>query len=154
MGMTFVALADADLDLMETRIRDMDRFEFDVMSGGKTVRACLDHLKANSRRSRAAYLDGQIVAVYGVLAKTALTPVGNPWLAATDMIDRSDVRREFVRHTMDQMRWAADGFTSLWNLVSSKNTISIRWLKWIGFDFDGPSYDIHGHRFLEFRMGE
>ena len=38
-------LRDDDLAVMCDRIRPMDRFEFDVMSGGKQVDECFNHLR-------------------------------------------------------------------------------------------------------------
>jgi len=143
-----------DLLAMADQMRPMDRYEFEVMSSGQDRLACLDHMLRRSRRARAAYVDDRLVAVYGVLSPTLMSDGGNPWLAATDMIERADVRREFIRHTRSELVWLADGFSLLWNIVSEKNAIAIRWLKWIGFSFDGTDYDIRGHRFLKFHMGE
>lgn len=143
-----------DIEVMAREMRAIDRLEFDIMSGGRDLLACLDHLFDRSRRARAAYVDGRLVAVYGVLSRTALSDEGNPWLAGTDLLLRRDVRREFARQTRDQVIWACDGYSRLWNIVSSENTLAIRWLKWIGFVFDGTAYDIRGHRFLKFQIGE
>jgi len=143
-----------DLEVMAGQMRPMDRYEFDVMSSGENHLQCLKHMLRRSRRARAAYVDDRLVAVYGVLSPTLMSEGGNPWLAATDMIERADVRREFIRHTRSELVWLADGFSSLWNIVSEKNAITIRWLKWVGFSFDGTDYDIRGHRFLKFQMGE
>lgn len=147
-------LRDDDLAVMCDRIRPMDRFEFDVMSGGKPVDECFNHLRRRSVRARAAYVDGDLVAVYGVLAPTLMATSGNPWLAATPEVNDPGVRREFIRYTQQEMTWLCDGFDHLWNLVSSENKVAIRWLKWIGFQFDDDLVDIHGHSFCRFSMGE
>jgi len=147
-------LDGGDIEAMADKVRPMDRYEFDVMSSGESCLGCLEHMLRRSRRARAAYVDDQLVAVYGVLSPTLMSDGGNPWLAATDMIERADVRREFIRHTRSELVWLAGGFSSLWNIVSDKNLIAIRWLKWVGFSFDGTDYDIRGHRFLKFHMGE
>lgn len=146
-------LSDIDLELMADQMRPMDRYEFDVMSSGEGCLECLQHMLRRSHRARAAYVDDNLVAVYGVLTPTLMSDVGHPWLAATDMIERPDVRREFIRCTRSELLWLSDGFSSLWNIISDKNVIAIRWLKWVGFHFDGTEYDIRGHRFLKFNMG-
>jgi hypothetical protein len=143
-----------DLTLMAEMIRPMDRFEFGLMSNGQSVEECLQHMLRRSRRCRAAYFDGKLIAVYGVLSPTMMSIGGNPWMAATDMIDRSDVRRLFIQRTRSELAWLSEGFSLLWNIVSVENSIAIRWLKWVGFTFDGTEYDIRGHRFLKFQMEE
>ncbi len=147
-------LRDDDLAVMCDRIQPMDRFEFDVMSGGKRLDECFNHLRRRSVRARAAYADGELVAVYGVLAPTLMAESGNPWLAATPTVDRPDVRREFIRYTEREMTWLSEGFQHLWNLVSHENQVAIRWLKWIGFQFDDDLIDVRGHPFRRFSMGE
>jgi len=144
---------DDDLVVMEGEIREIDRMEFDVMSGGKSVSECLDHLIRRSNKARAIYIDGNLVAIYGVLAKTLTSSEGNPWLAATTEIEKPGVRREFAKQTKPQIVWASQGFDHLWNLVAAENKIAIRWLKWIGFIFDGTSYSVSGHKFLKFHIG-
>lgn len=154
MDVQISQLCDADLALMAGKMRPMDLFEFDVMTGGVPPIDTLRHLLARSRRARAAYIDGELVAVYGVLSQTLLDKSGNPWLAATDMIDRPAVRRAFIASTRSEAAYLARGFSHLWNMVSEDNLVAIRWLKWVGFVFDGTSYDIRGHRFLKFHVGE
>tara|TARA_R110000850_G_scaffold106309_2_gene217612 strand:+ start:75 stop:539 length:465 start_codon:yes stop_codon:yes gene_type:complete len=147
-------LQKEDLVLMAEMMRPMDRFEFDLMSNGQSVEECLQHMLRRSRRARAGYFDGKLVAVYGVLSPTMMSTGGNPWMAATDMIDRSDVRRLFLQKTRSELAWLSEGFSLLWNIVSVENSIAIRWLKWVGFTFDGTEYDIRGHSFLKFQMEE
>lgn len=153
MNIQISDLTDEDMALMAENIRDMDRFEFDIMSGGKPVIEILQHLMRRSVRARAAYVDDRLVAVYGVINQTVLSGVGNPWLAATDMIERPDVRRAFIRHTRSELAWLAEGLSTFWNMVYAENKLAIRWLKWTGFIFDGTEFDVRGHRFLKFEMG-
>ena len=145
-------LEHTDIELMAELMRPMDRFEFDVMGGGKPPIEDLTILMERSKSARACYMDGKLVAVWGILPPTVLSTVGFPWLAATDEIDRPEVRRKFIAMTKPEFGSAVGSFTRLWNLISEENTIAIRWLKWIGFGFDGRSTVIKGHRFLFFEM--
>lgn len=148
-----VEMDNLDAELMAERMRDMDRAEFTAMTHGEPHRDSLIKLMRGSRVAKAAYVDGYLVAVYGVIARNALTTEGHPWLAATDRIDRKDVRRLFIKHTRTEFASMIGGFSYLWNLVSDDNDVAIRWLKWIGFEFDGSSYEIGGLRFLKFEAG-
>ena len=154
MIVEFHDFEEPDALFMSQRIRPMDEFEFRVMSGDLEPYECLMHLHARSIRARAAYVDGALVAIYGVIPITRLSTTGTPWLCATDSIDDPAVRREFIKHTGPELQWIADGFERLWNLVSAENHIAIRWLKWMGFIFDETPYDVRGHTFLRFSAGE
>lgn len=147
-------LGAADIATMAEQVREMDRFEFDVMSGGKTVRECLDHLARRSRRARAAYADGRLVALYGVLTQTILSDEGHPWLCATAAIEDPETRRAFIAHSIPELLWVGGDLSLLWNLVYAGNRISIRWLKWMGFEFEDAPYMVRGHEFLRFKMGD
>ena len=142
----------ADIEIMAERMRPMDQFEFEIMGGEKPVIESLEILLDRSRSARACYMDGKLVAVWGIMAPTILSNEGFPWLAATYEIDKPDVRRRFISMTKPEFWRAVGGFTKLWNLVSEENTVAIRWLKWIGFVFDGRETIIQGHRFLYFEM--
>lgn len=147
-------LTDIDLINIAANIRDIDRFEFEIMGGGAPLSESLAHMKAKSVRARAAYWDGQIVAAYGLLAPTALSFEGNPWLVSTHALNDRNVRREFIRYTEQEFTWLCQGFDHLWNIISPKNTVAIRWLRWLGFQFDEQAFEIQGHPFLKFQMGD
>lgn len=141
-----------DIELMAERMRPMDRMEFEVMGAGKTPLQSMEVLLERSKSARACYMGGELVAIYGILAPTILSTDGFPWLAATDAIDKASVRRRFIALTKPEFGRAVGSFTKLWNLISEENVIAIRWLKWIGFVFDGRATTIEGHRFLFFEM--
>ena len=145
-------LEQSDIELMAERMRPMDRFEFDIMGGGKPPIEDLTILLERSKSARACYMNGNLVAVYGILPPTILSTVGFPWLAATDEIDKPEIRRRFIELTKIEFASSVGSFTKLWNLISEENVIAIRWLKWIGFVFDGRATTIEGHRFLFFEM--
>lgn len=147
-------LDDADMEIMLEKIRPMDLLEFSITADGLPLVDSLANLKRDSVRSRAAYVDGKLVAVYGVMSRTALGGIGNPWLAATSEIEKPQVRRVFIERTREEFTWLSEGFYRLWNVVLDKNVVAIRWLKWMGFNFDGTEYTINGHKFLLFDMGE
>ena len=98
-------MTDFDASVMVGDIRDIDRLEFEIMSGSSNVFKSLMELKLRSRRARAAYYDGKLVAIYGVIQRSLLVPQGNPWLCATDAIDDPDVRRAFLKHTKSEFEW-------------------------------------------------
>jgi len=145
---------EGDVFIMQHRMRAIDRFEFEVMSGGQPLHENLMHLLGRSVRARAAYVDGRLVCIYGVISSTMLSTTGNPWLCATDALDEKEVRRVFLANMGPELQWVCEGFDRLWNLVSAENQVAIRWLKWMGFIFDETQYDVRGYPFLRFAAGE
>ncbi|WP_316859934.1 hypothetical protein [uncultured Cohaesibacter sp.] len=142
-----------DLRRMEKQMRPMDRFEFDLMSGGWSMRDCLEDLDRRTLVAKAAYLDGKLLAIGGVVpAMSALSTVGSPWLCATPLVETREGRRAFIQHSRSEFELVSFPFRLLWNVCSEKNVIAIRWLKWLGFEFDGSNIEIDGNRFLKFKM--
>lgn len=154
--MTYIRITElrqSDLDEIEPLMRDIDRFEFDVMSAGRPLHENLKSLMDRSVRARAARVDGRLIAIYGVVRQTALSRTGNPWMAATSALEEPYFRRIFIERTHREIEWMAQGFDHFWNLVSIDNKIAIRWLKWIGFKFDDEPVDVFGHQFKKFQIG-
>lgn len=152
MNVEIVDMGDIEIGLMATKMRPMDRFEFDVMSNGKTLIGALEYLQRRSHTAKAAYVDGELAAVWGIVPITILSDEGHPWMAATDLINIRAVQKEFIRATRRELAHAANGFSKLWNLVYAENTMAIRFIKWIGFEFDEVIIPVSGHNFLKFRM--
>lgn len=139
---------------MAAKIRPMDRFEFEVMSRGKPIDEAFRMLMRKSGKCMIARVDGEIAAVWGIARPVIVARDGHPWMAATDLIDRPSVRKEFLRRTRQELLALSGGFSHLWNLVYVENKIAIRFIKWIGFKFDPKPVDIGGHAFLRFYAGE
>jgi hypothetical protein len=144
----------SDIEEMDREMRDLDRREFVAMSGQNDVRPELSKLLRRSLKPRVARTgDGRMIAVYGIISPTVLSTLGHPWLAGTDLVAHPAVRRGFLERSRIEFAELARGFTSLWNVVSDENKAAIRWLKWLGFEFPGESYEVGGMNFEKFEMG-
>lgn len=152
MFVEFNTFAISDIDDLIKDVRDIDRLEFELMSNGESLHDMLSDLHAKSIRARTARVDGHVVAIYGMIRQTILGGTGNPWMIATNEIYKTNVRRAFLQNTKRELAWLAGDLNYLWNLVHSKNVIAIRWLKWIGFKFDGSGFVSGEHEFLKFYM--
>lgn len=142
----------ADLAFMEANMRDMDRLEFNLMSGGLSILTCLHKLNLRSSKMLVGKWKGEPVVLYGVTPVSLLGRQGQPWLAATDRITEGPIARAFLRESRRALADLADGYDYLWNLVHAENSIAIRWLKWLGFNFTGLGLNVQGHRFEHFKM--
>lgn len=136
------------IDALLPRLRLVDRLELDCMMP-ENQRAGLIRMGERARRARAAYIGGEIAGIFGVSAQGVLSSTGCPWMLATDVIERPDVRRSFVECSPVALGWLAQDFTRLWNVVAVENRAAIRWLGWLGFEF-GETVAVGGHPFRYF----
>ena len=143
-------IAPDAIDELLPRLRRVDRLELDCMMP-ENQRAGLIGMAERARRARAAYIGGEIVGIFGVSAQGVLSSTGCPWMLATPLIERHDVKREFIAGSRVALGWLAQDFARLWNVVSVANRAAIRWLGWLGFEF-GETIAVSGHRFRYFRM--
>lgn len=132
------------------KLRPVDRLELDCMSRGDPAAALLQVAQA-ARRSMAVYIGGELIGIVGVNARTILSDAACPWALFTRAIERPDIRRILVRDSRRGVEWLAGGeFRRFWNLVAEENTAARRWLRWMGFRFNGVAVTLQGHRFLHF----
>lgn len=93
---------------------------------------------------------GEPVAILGIVPPTLL---GNrhavPWMVGTDRV--AEFPRPFIRGGRQWVRENLSRYGKLVNVVDSRNLVSVRWLKHIGFTLEaalpvGP-YNTPFHRF-------
>lgn len=78
-----------------------------------------------------ALVDGEVVCIFGVVPVSLLTGRGCPWLIATTGLERH--ARKFLRESKQYVAaWAAQ-YEILMNHVDARNTVAIRYLRWLGF---------------------
>lgn len=138
------------IDALLPRLRPVDRLELDCMMPGDQ-RDGLIRMGERARRARAAYIGSEIAGIFGISAQGVLSSTGCPWMLATDVIERPDVRRAFVECSPVALDWLAQDFSRLWNVVAVENRAAIRWLGWLGFEF-GETITVSGHPFRYFSM--
>ncbi len=79
---------------------------------------------------------GTPIGMFGVSSLSILGNIGIPWLIGTD--EMLKIRRQFVRESMTYLAEVLRLYPFLTNFVHVDNVASLRWLSWMGFDFDGP----------------
>lgn len=133
--------------------RRMQLRESDV----REVAAISDHdsytaFELSRVRSDFAYtvlLDNTPIAMFGVAQNRLRPDWGSPWLLATDRL--ASISIAFLRQSQFYVSQMFDRYRVLQNWVHHENTLSIAWLKWLGFHFVGP-YPLgkHDEMFYEF----
>lgn len=128
-------------DLAELRAHDRDSPQETLLCGLLTSKPCMTICKA----------DGTPVAMWGVTPQTE--DVGLAWLLGTeDLVQDRATRLRFLREVKAQVTKVMRTYRVLWNCVDARNTVHIRWIRWMGFTFIAkhPNYGAEGRLFLEF----
>jgi hypothetical protein len=99
--------------------------------------------------NRAVLLDGRVVCIFGIGGEKG--GVGIPWMLASPLLTK--VRKSFLRECKAWLEEMSEGYTTLYNVAWSKNTVHIQWLQWLGFDIKpavsmGPDGELY-HEFFK-----
>lgn len=139
---------DYDAVWMATRLRAEDKSELEAATPGEPI---LDILLNGIMQSDPAYVLDHFeepVLMFGVVPNG---DVGVVWAVGTDGIRK--VRREVVLHTREWLKTLGANFQYLMNVVDSRNTTHIRWLRWAGAEFHKRiTHPVNGIEFLEFSI--
>ena len=129
-------------------MRTGDRCE--VMAAGMTPLKALWRSWRASMISKAAFVDGEIAAVWG-MAGSPLSGVGNPWLLTSPTVEK--VPRAFLEISRDEVRHMLTLCPVLVGLVDPTYYKAVRFLKFLGYALGDPiGYGPHKALFLPFRM--
>ena len=80
--------------------------------------------------------DGQPLVIIGLVKRDILSGSGVIWMLGANRA--LNYRREFFRQTKPIIDEMLTICPRLCNMVHSKNTVSIVWLRWLGFTIDDP----------------
>jgi len=140
-------------DLVEAIAADMRQQDIDEVwaSDRKTP---LDALRMGweaSHRSVIVMIDDVPCVMIGLVIHDILSGSGVPWLLGTDSALKH--RREFITLVPQIIDEMLDTCPRLHNYVHVDNTVSVRWLKRIGFTLDPPiPYGRGGEMFHKFYL--
>ena len=139
-----------DMDLLAPNLREIDCREVWALSR-LGPREALGRSLECSVKAWTALTQGRIIQMWGVSRLGGLMGfVGSPWLLASDILERPEVAREFIRQSRPYARELEEGFDRLTNLVHAGNRLAIRWLEWLGFSLAPGEIKINGECFYLF----
>ncbi len=119
-----------DCDELAPRMRTQDAKEV-WHSHGLTPLEALVFSFEKAEESFSIIHDGQVIGMFGV---GQVTPnIGIPWLLGSDELPK--IAREFIPQSREWIAKVHERYDLLFNFVYANNTTSIRWLKWLGFNF-------------------
>lgn len=118
-------------------MRDPDRRELGVLDPSHEYG--LKSLREGIRRSepcRTIHLNGKPVGIYGAFPhRVNGIDVGVCWLLGTNDLLYPKARKiQFIRESKERLYELHDHYPTLWNFIDSRNTLHLRWVKWMGFE--------------------
>lgn len=116
-----------DIKYIASRLREADLAEV-AASTGETATTALTHgYEISTICNTVVTSTGVPVAIYGVL------DTGGVWMLGTD--DMKKYARSFLKQCTGIIDDLNKQFPLLYSYVDARNTLHIRWLKWVGFNF-------------------
>ena len=67
------------------------------------------------------------------------TNIGSAWLLGTRRLPK--IKKFFLKHSAEKVEDLLEGFDYLTNFVMRTNKLSIRWLEWLGAEFNDCQYE-------------
>jgi hypothetical protein len=128
-------------------LRDGDRVEVEASSGSDPRSAVALSILMSSRAYAVLDRNDVPVCLYGV-SPHPLPGVGVVWLLGTDGL--YDEALPIARVSKAHVAELQQQYPLLWNYVDERNTLSIRWLRWMGFKAHGVKQTASGHPFRIF----
>lgn len=144
--------SEADALYIGAHMRDADKAEMHAL-GLAPYSVAIRAFNA-SFETKCGSLNGVPVCMYGVGLPSLFGKLARPWLMATDDIEKC--RTTFLRRSRAQVADWLDRYEVLENMIDARNTLSIAWLKWLGFKMSEPFAVASGHKFMVFtkRQGD
>lgn len=118
---------------------------------GLTVERALQGGMQVSDWSYTGLVDGAPVCMFGVAPRSVLSGEGIPWMLGTNALEAAQV--PFLRTCRPVVAAMRDAYPRLANFIDERNTVAMRWLRWLGFRFDDTPVQFNGQTFRVFRMG-
>jgi len=111
--------------------------------------AALRESIASSAAAWTGMADGEPVCVFGVVPASILGGIGIPWMLGSDGVVKH--QRAFLRRNKRYVEAMLEMYPLLINFVDARNTIAIRWLRWLGFEIrEAKPYGVEGLPFHQF----
>lgn len=139
-----------DCRIMAPMLREEDKAEVMAAGGVDPLAALVRGLVASTEPVVGVDANDTPVCMGGVVPPSTGVVPGIIWMLATTGIH--DHQMSFLRASRRWLdRWHED-FPLMGNCVDERNTVHIRWLRWLGFTFINrhPQYGHEQRPFLEF----
>ena len=139
-----------DIDMLVENMRKHDIQEVNAATRMGIRNAVKTSVNLSSY-SKTGLVNDELVCMWGVCPISLISGSGSPWMLGTDLINEK--QRIFLRRSKPWLDDIRKDYRYLENFVDERNVMSIKWLKWLGFEMDeAEPYGIHGEPFHKFTM--
>ena len=128
----YEAVTELHIQKLYKNIRRLDHQEVTAASGD--VLATIYKSVAMSEQSYAVSVGDELLYIIGIVRPTMLGGIGIPWLLGTNAIKRN--KKAFLRSSYALLKQTKQRYTRLENHVDARNTDSIKWLIFMGFELE------------------
>lgn len=147
------AIRPATADDMAAILADVRQADVDEMAAlGTTPEAAMRSGLRISNWVATGLVDDVPVCMFGVAPANALGGIGAPWMLSANGLTKA--RRPFIEACRPVIAEMLRDYPRLCNVVDVRNTVAIRWLKWLGFEFNVSPAPLNGQLFLIFQAGD
>ena len=138
-----------DIAFLAPNLRQADKNECQAATGRKPYDVMADGLKWGDKTLTMVAPTGIPVGLLGV-GRSMIEDAGNIWLTATDDIEKYQMT--FLRHSKRVLHELQQDYLVLHNFVDARNSLHIKWLKWMGFSFINKfeNFGVEQRPFFEF----
>ena len=142
---------EKDMGLLQaSTFRRADVKEFEA-SGAKDICEAVfqNSIRPLSKTNVVLNDEYQLVSIGGLVHFTS--DIGLPWMASTDLFDKHYL--SLIKILKPILQGYLDSYDVLAGVVDVRNTIAMKFLAWLGFEFpDGVGFPQGGTYFQEFRQ--
>lgn len=140
-----------DTHLLAPRLRKADLDEISASSGERPQLALLRGLHESEQcYSVLMHPEALPIAMFGIVRMSDNPSVGQVWLLGSDDIGFNSIG--FLRRSKEWVELFQLQFPVLYNNIDARNTVHIKWLQWLGFQFinELPNYGNESRTFYHF----
>lgn len=139
-----------DVFVVASHMREADRKEVWASNRIRPLEALKLSLK-HSTVCRAGKADDDILCMFGVVPHTLVSNHAAIWMLSTDFLPKHAVK--FLRECNNEITSISDCYDMVENWVDTRNSIAIKWLKWLGFVIEEAKpygiYELPFHHFYK-----
>jgi hypothetical protein len=137
-----------DALLLAPNMRRADQEEIWASSMAKPLASLAAAIRASSI-SRTGWADGSIVCIFGIAPRTMISDHGIVWMLGSNLLPDHSFR--FLRECKEGLVDISAGFSIIENWCDARNTVTLRWLRWLGFTIeDAQPYGVYRLPFHHF----
>lgn len=135
----------SDVEPLLFSIRRPDLIEcMRLLRPGESLTRALHSILETSIYARVAKLDGAVVAMWGLVSRSTLSPIGQPWCLTTVLVNQH--RKLFIGYSRRFLNEMLAICPRLEVYVDAEYKAAVRWMRWLGFEL--TEFSIEGHPFF------